>query len=926
MAKMRTNWERGAWMVAAAWCAVVFGLLSAGNICHARAAACAPGASAPGASAPDASAPDGVQVVDATTPWRAFLVTGAPLLREDHRLTLGAGRGGGRSGAVVFDPATVTAADARVSTLAPDDWEKTPFDDARWPRYLPADLTDSLGGYGVTIHDGLRGQAWPVALYLRTAFGINDASNVKDLTVRLTVIGGAVVYVNGHEIGRSAMPAGALRWATPADDYPTEAYTTDDGHTPLPPVDAKSEPEDQWLARYEKRLRTLNLPVPAAVLVKGRNVLAIEVHRAAIAGPMQDRAWSHLGVRDLGLTSQSGAGVIAYANALRGTRAWAADALEQIAETPSEQTVINKPRGRNVLWARGLPYRGIQTANPFDPAAPLRLVVPRNGVTSGQVVLSDPDGLKGVSAALADFRGPGGAMIPASAAQVRYAVQQAPSHFCDALRAAPPADGAKVLPAWVILQAPKDTAPGWYTSTMTLKANGKTFNVPVQVLVTPLAVPDAKDFDSTVTMVQSPETIATYYKVEPWSDRHFQLLEPSLAMLGQVGNDVVHVPVILGNGIPAARDWIGDGGKPGAWRLPMVRWVKTDAGALKPDFAVLERFLDLYTKHAAPPKALVLYVWDSSNASEVADAYENRRIASKAAKPKRPILVRVWDAKTGASSDVEAPAFTADGAEAFWKPLFDGVHEIVTRRGWDERCIMLGLGGDMRPGQKTGEVLRKWAPYARWNILSHFSGDPGPTPDGKLIATGGLEVGLKEFPWIEVARASPISTFEQQIEHPADYLIAPTNRWHHEEYSSPLTFRTMPLVTVGLGRLGLDFWTTGRDAPKAISFFSAVNALTTPGPDGAEPTVRFQMLREGVQDQQARTMLIRAYLKLPPDRQAPYRALADEFRTRAAAGAQYLSQQERALDWFGYTAQLQSAAAELTGGAKAEASWGRPPN
>lgn len=91
------------------------------------------------------------------------------------------------------------------------------------------------------------------------------------------------------------------------------------------------------------------------------------------------------------------------------------------------------------------------------------------------------------------------------------------------------------------------------------------------------------------------------------------------------------------------------------------------------------------------------------------------------------------------------------------------MREVVTKRGWSDQIIMLSLGGDVRPSPKTGELLREWVPYARWHLVSHFSGDPSPK-DGKLIATGGLEVGLGVKPWC------PLRTTELTGDRPARFV------------------------------------------------------------------------------------------------------------------------------------------------------------
>lgn len=326
----------------------------------------------------------------------------------------------------------------------------------------------------------------------------------------------------------------------------------------------------------------------------------------------------------------------------------------------------------------------------------------------------------------------------------------------------------------------------------------------------------------------------------------------------------------------------------------------------------------------APPRAISLYIWGASSAKEHADAYENRRIPTRENVKYSPPRVAVFDPQTGEISDSQVPAIGAAESEKFWKPLLDGARALVLRRGWSDRTIMLGLGGDIRPGKKTAELVQQWAPYARWDFLSHFSGDP-PPKDGRMIATGGMEVGMMEWPCGTASLR--LAQFEERVKKPYDFLELPTDRWMHQPYSPPLVFRTMTANWGCLGRLGLDFWLarTKRTAPRSTSFFSHVESLTVPGPEGPVPTVRFQMLREGLQDAEVKTAIVKAYLKLPEEARAPYRALLEELAVRMNWGSPfYLSQCELAYDWPAYVARLHLAAAELAG-VKTEATWDAPP-
>ncbi len=870
----------------------------------------------------------GVALIDERTPWRAWVVSGRGLWLDDEqftlrhrrtqwRLTLGPddehitlGRLR-RDEVVSTEEVPLRERNDTFTPLPPRGWKQADFDDRYWPRYQADELFDYLGDYGVAVARN----EWLTSLHLRTGFGIDRPGRVNDLKVTVAAIGGVVVYINGVEIGRGGLPEGELHPLTPAQPYPSEAYVDEHGE-PLPFVDPLEEPEEQWLARYEKRIRRYSFDVPSDVLKRGGNVLAIEFRRAPTVGPMGRHAWNHLAFREMKLTSAGGEGVVSYEQALSGTRLWSAEALEPVAESPAEQSLVRRRWGwGSVGQVRGRPVKGTMVGNPFDPVRPIRMAAPRNGVASGQVVLSDLDGLDGITAALGgDFRGPGGAAMPASAVEIRFAAQHDRLQYCDALLTDPPRD-ARTVPVWLLLEVPRGQRPGWYESTLRLEANGERFTVPVRVLVTGYELPDPAAFDgSIVHLGHSPRAVAMQYEVEPWSDEHWRLLEASMALQAKVGNDLVFAPVILCNMHPVAKDWMGArAGDRDRWHEPMVRFIETEDG-LKPDFTILERYLDLYARHNGPPRALTLGIWSASSASEVADAYEGRRRPSVTLKPRSPLEVLVYDPETGELSDREVPAINDDGGEALWRPVLEGVHGLVRRRGWDERTIMLGLGGDIRPGARTVERVREWAPWARWDLLSHFSGDP-PSEDGRLIATGGLEIGVRAQPGIGHATTS---VMEARLAQPAEYLFLPTARWAHADFSPPVLFRTLVAGWGRLGHMGLDFWQGTRNH----GFWTHIQALAVPGPDGAVPTVRYQMLREGVQEYELRKAIVRAYLELDEDERAPYRELLDELFWRMGATG-YISQRELKYDYPAYAAKVQQAAAELAG-QRGDAAWDDP--
>lgn len=64
-------------------------------------------------------------------------------------------------------------------------------------------------------------------------------------------------------MGRGFLPEGPIHPLTPADDYPAEAYTAQDGATLLPELTLRTKPDEKHLTRYAKRIRTFTVGAPA---------------------------------------------------------------------------------------------------------------------------------------------------------------------------------------------------------------------------------------------------------------------------------------------------------------------------------------------------------------------------------------------------------------------------------------------------------------------------------------------------------------------------------------------------------------------------------------------------------------------------------------------------------------------------------------
>jgi hypothetical protein len=861
------------------------------------------------------------ELIGTQTPWRVFLRMGPYVGRKDGKLIYGR-----ESRPVDFAKAEFLKRWMASHTPAPaDGWFRADFDDSAWGRYQGNELGEKTGGYGGGYEFAPAQTYLPDRFHLRTCFGIGDPAAAQDLSLELAYLGGVVVYLNGKEVGRGHLPTGGLDAAAFAADYPAEAYLAEDGTTFLPGVGRRASPEPKWKDHYEQRIRRLKLRLPAESLVKGSNVLAVEIRRAPTdrVGPY-GHSWDHGGFHSARLLSASGAGAVAWTTAVEQTYVWNAWPMETVTEKHTKEQPERSPAIRSFFT------RGLETGNPFDALRPVRIAVPRNGNCAGVAVVSDRRGVKDVSAKVSPLAGPGGATLKSEAIEIRYAAHQRSEDerpWCDLLLPAPPAE-AKNVPVWLLASPPKDQAPGWYRGTLSLSANGQKFQVPVEVLVTAFAVPAPRENRSMVGMIHSPDTLALHYGVKPWSDKHFALMEKTIAMMGQLGSDVVHVPVVLGT---------YRGVKTG-----MICWVKQGDGYRR-DYSALEKFLDLWTKHCGPPKALTIDMWDARHDTEVWYARDKGNWAARNEKAPLP-KVTLLDPATGDITALEAPRIGDPAGEPFWRPVFDEVREIVRRRGWPESVIMIGEPQDDRPTVSFVKLMQQWAPYARWSLFSHFTGDARSLggaasdvssetrtqDDGRwIILPGNLEVGYGAMPHEPL---SPAMTPQDESRKKMTALIGGTSRCNIRQASSAEAYRTHVWWTGNTVHYGMDFWSL----PRIGCLHGSLGMLTAnipvsmaaPGPEGPLPTVRFQVYREAVQEAEAWLTIVGTCATRQDDEAKAYMALyRDAVNLYARGGGVENSTVPLAklsLGWVGAIARAYEAAGELTG-AKSAATWQEPP-
>jgi len=758
-------------------------------------------------------------------------------------------------------------------------WMKPDFDDAAWSRFAGTAF-GACSGYGYAVGDAKSPFMGRVAM--RGRFRVSDPAKVKGLALSATYRGGIIVTLNGTEIARGHM--GAKRPKGLANAY------------------ADGEAHDRKLAQGA---------IPAGVLRKGVNVLAVEVVRAPYspkdvkAGRRGARTidWGSCGLLSVRLRAADAAGLVSNVGRPKGLQVWNSNTMKM---------------DTDLDWG-----------DPNEPLRPVRIVGTRGGAFSGKVGVGSDAAMKGLAASMSVLTRRGGGSIASTSVQVRYALPQhhsaginkrylAPAGCLGALAETAPAEvpvrrkkpnrrirnmtspgvspsfGA-VCPVWVTVNVPDDAAAGAYEGTLTIKAEGATpVNVPVKLDVSGWTLPAPHEFITWADIMQSPESVAMRYGVPVWSDAHFKYLDKSLALLGSVGNKVTHLYLI-------GRTNAGN-------EQTMVRWIpKGRDGSYRYDFTPMERYLDLVEKHLVKPKVVCLYVWDTylEGGRGGAEQYAGKSVkeARAAHKDDGPIVSVLasrpdgtrgpgGNEATGKVTQTALPKYSSpEQSLAMWKPLMAEITRRLEKRGL-KGAMTLGISTDNRPTKEVVEFFKQAAPGVPW--MSHGHAMPHELHGVRVAYLSGVWAGGKfakdpsegrTYGWQRTFAGLRSGQFSPKggavlVHHPRNAWVAFPISPHRLVGEMNITGQQR-----GFARLGADFWgvlkSRRRAQPIAARYpetswrnLDIRSCLLAPGEGGALSTHRFEMLREGLQECEARIFIEKAILGKKIDGELAKRAQA----------------------------------------------------
>jgi hypothetical protein len=546
--------------------------------------------------------------------------------------------------------------------------------------------------------------------------------------------------------------------------------------------------------------------------------------------------------------------------------------------------------GLEVYRAETIDYVFPATFKPAgQPSEPVRMAAARSGIHAAQLVAVSPGPIKGLKAAVGDLKGPG--TIPGSAWKVAYGVADGvPAKageigFFDSLESEPPAEvapgksGQAVQSIWLKLYVPADAKPGDYAGKVTVKAEGGSAEVPVNVKVFDWVMPDPKTWHAHFDAIQSPESVAMAYDVELWSDKHLALLDKTFAILGEMGQKTLYITVVR-------RTHYGN-------ENAVVRWTKDDKDQLQPDFTNVEKYLDVAVKHLGKIPGVIFYCW------EPVESMGHAGGAGTAGRTTdRPMQYTLWDPKTGEQKKRTGPAWGSAESKDLWKRFNTGLKPVLEKRGLTDG-MLFGLIGDARPTKQAMDDIVTGADKPRWAVHSHFY-----CPEwqghkiGMAIALWGIHLNICDP---KQGRGFGWNTDFWLAYYPREFKMdAPLveHRFKMEMWTGALSLYELgqsgkSRFACGLGRIGCDFWKVVKDERGRVratlagyypeSYWGQLNlnycisSILGKGKNGALPTIRSEAFREGSQDVEVRTFVEKA-IELKPFREKLGEEMATKLR------------------------------------------------
>ncbi len=463
-------------------------------------------------------------------------------------------------------------------------------------------------------------------------------------------------------------------------------------------------------------------------------------------------------------------------------------------------------------------------------------------VVSAQVAVKSGLALKGLRGVLTELRCPDGSVIGRETIRIRYGrlipVVETRTMTYDPLIEAEegvdvPANVAQ--PVWLTIELPRSCGPGMYEGELSIMdKSGQAAIFAISLEVLPATLPAPEDWEFYLNIWQSPSGIARAHGVESWSEEHWALIEKYAGNFAAHGQDaittaVVHAPwgSVVGYLFESMVQWSYPGAryKPGS--AEMFSW----------DFAVFDRYVETLMAAGIDRKidCFSLVQGPGKNHNSV---------------------FRYLDTTSGEYRLVT----TAPGQQPWreiWSVFLAAFREHLLQKGWFDIAY---LAFDEKPEEEMRTIynfLAGVAPEYKVDIAGGYPGSGEKITDALSLYIPNMKIGAqwqKQEQLIRFMREQGgIVTFYTACEP-----LTPNTHL----YSQLRESRVMPWLARKYGLDGYlrwavctypdSVWTRPRQTWPSGDMF-----LVYPGEHGPLDSMRWELLRQGIQDYETYSIALR---------------------------------------------------------------------
>ena len=156
--------------------------------------------------------------------------------------------------------------------------------------------------------------------------------------------------------------------------------------------------------------------------------------------------------------------------------------------------------------------------------------------------------------------------------------------------------GKTLRPVWLSIDIPPTIAAGLYKGEIEIRSEKQNLKLLLVINVQKQSLPKPHDWSFRLDLWQNPWVIAEYYKVKPWSEEHTQLLKKHLKLYADAGGKyittyAVHSPW-------ADNSYMIEGS--------MIEWIKKKNGNWQFDYNIFDQYVQLAID-AGIDKAITIY-------------------------------------------------------------------------------------------------------------------------------------------------------------------------------------------------------------------------------------------------------------------------------------------------------------------------------